>query len=265
MSALDSSQNLLRAAEAVQRGDPDRFLATMAAPVAARAKLWPLYALNLELARAPWASNEPMIAEMRLQWWIDALESLQAGAPTPPHAVLSALADLAGTQRLALAPLLDMAEARRRDCWRTPFTDLEELAAYLEATSGNLMWAAALALGAQAQAEQAVRNHAWGAGLANWFLAVPELSARGLRALPDPRPEAVAALATEGLRRLALARAARAQVSRAAAPALFAGWQARAVLMRAAKAPERVMVGGLALPEFRRRAGLLWPAFTHRW
>ena len=56
-------------ADLVARGDPDRWQALMAAPVAARAKLLPLFALNLELARIPWATKEPMIAEMRLQWW----------------------------------------------------------------------------------------------------------------------------------------------------------------------------------------------------
>ena len=55
----------------VERGDPDRFAAVMAAPVAARTRLWPLYAFNLEVARAPWVTKEPMIAEMRLQWWRD--------------------------------------------------------------------------------------------------------------------------------------------------------------------------------------------------
>ena len=62
----------------VERGDPDRFAATMAAPVAARAQLWPLYAFNLEVARAPWVTKEPMIAEMRLQWWRDVVAE-----PTP--------------------------------------------------------------------------------------------------------------------------------------------------------------------------------------
>ena len=38
-------------AELVRQGDPDRFLATMAAPPEARAKLFPLYAFNLEVAR----------------------------------------------------------------------------------------------------------------------------------------------------------------------------------------------------------------------
>ena len=49
----------------VARGDPDRFLAVMAAPVAVRARLFPLYAWNLEVARAPWVTAEPLIAELR--------------------------------------------------------------------------------------------------------------------------------------------------------------------------------------------------------
>ena len=65
----------------VERGDPDRFLAVMAAPPAARARLFPLYAFNLEVARAPWVTQEPMIAEMRLQWWRDAVEMLAGDGP----------------------------------------------------------------------------------------------------------------------------------------------------------------------------------------
>ena len=53
----------------VQRADPDRFLAVMAAPVAVRARLFPLFAVNVEVARAPWVTQEPLIAQMRLQWW----------------------------------------------------------------------------------------------------------------------------------------------------------------------------------------------------
>jgi 15-cis-phytoene synthase len=48
----------------VQRGDPDRFAAVMAAPVEARARLFVIYAWNLEVARAPWVTSEPLIAEM---------------------------------------------------------------------------------------------------------------------------------------------------------------------------------------------------------
>ena len=66
-------------AELVARGDPVRFRATMAAPLAVRKALFPLYALNLEVARAPWLTEEPMIAEMRLQFWRDVVEEAGAG------------------------------------------------------------------------------------------------------------------------------------------------------------------------------------------
>ena len=37
----------------VQRGDADRFMAIMAAPVSARAVLFLLFAMNIEVSRAP--------------------------------------------------------------------------------------------------------------------------------------------------------------------------------------------------------------------
>ncbi|TMV82105.1 phytoene synthase, partial [Thioclava sp. BHET1] len=63
----------------VEARDPDRFLVSAALPEAAQARLWPLYALNLELARAPWASEQPLVSEMRLQWWVDALAETAQG------------------------------------------------------------------------------------------------------------------------------------------------------------------------------------------
>ena len=252
-------------AEMVRAHDPDRFSATLAAPAAARARLWPLYALNLELARAPWASKEPIVAEMRLQWWVDALEGLVAGGGAASHDVMAALVPLLATTPALAPPLAAMAEARRRECWREGFADSGELGAHIDATSGNLMWAAALALGAPAKAEPVVHDFAWGVGLANWLRAVPALVAHGLVPLPDARPEGAAALARTGLARIARARAARADLPGAAAPALFPGWLAVGVLRRAAAHPERVAAGRLEPSEFARRAGLLRPAFTGRW
>ena len=63
----------------VERADPWRFRAAMAAPVETRKLLFPLYAFNVEVARAPWVTQETMIAEMRLQWWRDALEEVAKG------------------------------------------------------------------------------------------------------------------------------------------------------------------------------------------
>ena len=248
-------------AETVRRGDPDRFAATMAAPASRRPALWALYALNLEIARAPWASSEPMVAEMRLQWWIDALSGPGAGGAEILDAVRPML-----EERPEIRPLLlGAAEARRRDAWPDPFDDTEELSAYLDATSGNLMWAAARLLGAPDAAEAAVRDLAWASGLANWFRAVPAIEARGRHPVPDGRPAAVAALAERGLVALTRARAARRYVPRNVAPALLPGWQAGALLRQAAREPARVAQGALATSEARARASLALRAFTGRW
>ncbi|MDD8024679.1 MAG: squalene/phytoene synthase family protein [Paracoccaceae bacterium] len=247
----DVLASVTAAAARVEAGDPDRFAAVMASPAAQRAALWPLYAANLEIARAPWASAEPVVAEMRLQWWVDALEELAASGRAPAHEIGPALVDLRDQAGLLVA----VAEARRWDCWREPFADRAAFETYLDQTAGNLYWAAARALGAGPEAERAVRDHAFAAGLATWFAAVPALESQGRMPLPDGRPEAVADLA-----RTALVRVQGVLLSGPAALALLPGWQARAMLKRAAQDPARVAQGALAGSEFARRAGLLWRA-----
>lgn len=249
----------------VEQGDPERFAATMAAPVAARAVLIPLYAFNLEVARAAWASREPMIAEMRLQWWRDALVEIGDGGVVSTHDVLGPLTDVIRSTAMPVALLDGLIEARRWDVYKDPFADVGAFEAHLDETTGSLMWLSARALGAESQAEPVVRDFAFGAGLASWLRAVPELEARGRLPLVDGRPEAVAALARLGLSRIARAHANRRLVCKAAAPALWAGWQARSVLGLAAANPSRVADDALVVSEFARRFGLLWRVFTGRW
>ncbi|WP_145103653.1 squalene/phytoene synthase family protein [Cereibacter sediminicola] len=245
----------------VERGDPDRHAAAMAAPPAARSRLLPLYAFNLEVARAPWVTREPMIAEMRLQFWRDVIEEAAQGR-VRAHEVAAPLAEVIREAGLPV-PLLDaMVEARRRDIWAEPFEDEAAFAAHIEATAAGLMWASALALGAPGHAEGAVRGIGWAAGLAAWLQAVPELEARGRQPLPDGRPEAVARLARRGLARLAEGR--RGRLPAVARPALLPAWQTGALLRLAAAEPGRVASGTLQLSEFSRRWRLLRSAFTGR-
>lgn len=247
----------------VEEGDPDRALVTEGAPSQAQAKLWPLWAFNLEVARAPWAAREPLVAEMRLQFWADAMDRLLQGRDTPGHPVLEPLAvALAG---LDAAPLAALIEARRSDIWGDGTAGLAALDAYLEATSAGLIWVAARMLGAPAAAEPAVRDFGWGVGLAAWLRAVPELQARGRAPLPEGGNPMLAALAREGLRRMRRARLVRATVPASAFPALATGWQAAGILHRAARSPGRVAAGRLVPSEFARRGGLAWTAFTGRW
>jgi len=246
----------------VERGDPDRFRAVMAAPVAARARLFPLFAFNLEVARAPWVTEEPLIAEMRLQWWRDVVENAASGAARA-HEVAGPLHDVIRDFDLPVAVLDALIAARRWDIHREPHSDFAALDDYLEATGAGLMWLAARAHGAPDRAEPAVRAYGWAAAAAAYLSAVADLAARGRRPLPDG--VALQDLAKAGLLRLQSARQARESVPKAVAPALLGGWKAGPILQLAARAPARVEAGDLGVSEFSLRGRLLWQAVTGRW
>ncbi|WP_054006068.1 squalene/phytoene synthase family protein [Cypionkella psychrotolerans] len=252
--------SLQACADLVDRGDPDRFAAVMAAPVSLRARLWPLYAFNLEIARAPWVTKEPMIAEMRLQWWRDVVAEPGARA----HEVAGPLHDLIRVAGLDVTVLDKMAAARVWDVYSEPFEDQAAFDLYLDETSGGLMWLAARACGAGDRAEETVRAYGWAAGLAAYLRAIPVLEERGRRPLVDGRPEAVRELAARGLEKISKARVGRGLVGRAA-PALLAGWQAEALLRQVVADPIVVAEGRMGLSEFGRRRRLLWQGFSGRW
>ena len=247
---------LAACAEIVRRGDPDRFLCAMAAPPAARRVLFPIYAFNVEIARAPWVSPQPLIARMRLQWWQDALAEIAEGRPVRRHEVTGPLAD--AIEAPIARVLVGCAGARGREIDGAPFRDAAELMGWLGETAGALMWASAGALGAPPGHERAVRATGAAQGLAQWLLAVPELTARGRRPLPDGTPDAVAALARAALSALD-PRAATGPARAALLPARLA----RPVLARAARDPAAVAEGRLALSDFAKRRTLL-PALFGR-
>lgn len=238
----------------VQKGDPDRFLATMAAPQNMRLDLFTLYALNVEVSRAPWASHEEMICEMRLQFWLDMVEAIDAGHTGRQHELVAPLCQVIKAHNLPMPLFEQLITARRWDVYKDPFKGVADFERYIDHTSGNLMWLAALAVGADAKSEKAVRNFAYGVGVANWLIAVPELLARGRMPLLDAD--------TTALAQRALLRMSQADKSllRPAAPALRTGWMASGVLKRAIRAENQ-----LAPSEFSRRGRLLIKAMTGRW
>lgn len=256
---LDS--DLTACAELVRKGDPERFLAAMAAPVAARQVLFPIYAFNVEVARAPWVTAEPIIAEMRLQWWRDVLEEIRGGGPVRRHEVATPLAAVLDADGAALLDAL--VAARRWDCYRDPYADEAHFADYIEKTSANLLLAAAGALGDVPVAPLKAAGRAM--GLANWLRAVPALEQAGRIPLVDGTPGGVRALAREGLEALATARAARDMVQRQVRPVLLSGWKTGVILRRAAADPARVAGGALDIAPMRSRLMLMARAATGRW
>lgn len=70
--------------------DRDRWLACLYAPASARPGLIALMALDLELAQLVVTTTEPMLGEIRLAWWRERLEELDAGK-VPAQPLLAAL------------------------------------------------------------------------------------------------------------------------------------------------------------------------------
>ena len=248
--------------EIVRKRDSDRFMSVMAAPPDLRGRLFTLYAFNVEVVRAPWASHEEMIAEMRVQFWRDVIAAIGEGGVAARHDLVGELRGLIEGHGLPITLFDEMAAARRWDIYRDPFVDTAQFERYIDHTSGHLLWLAARLVGANDVAESAVRDYAYGVGVANWLRAVPDLMARGRLPLIDPDDAAVSALASEAL--LRMDRADR-QVLKPAASALRSGWQARGVLKRAMRDPVRVHEGRLAPSEFRRRGALLLKSMMGRW
>ena len=247
--------SLQACADIVRKGDPDRFRAAMAAPVEARKVLFPLYAFNVEVARAPWVASEPMIGEMRLQWWRDALEEIGQGGPVRKHEVTTPLADILDAEA---AQLLDAGVAARRwDLYKEAFEDEAHLTAYLEQTGGRLMWVAARALGAAPDAEDRVHRIGTAAALSRFLIAVPELEARGRIPLLDGTSAGVSALAARQIERMPRVKTVRKTLNGLSRSALLEAWQALPILEQARQAPERVVSGTLGLSEFGKRLSLM--------
>ncbi|ETX30706.1 squalene/phytoene synthase family protein [Roseivivax isoporae] len=252
---MQFDDDLNACAAAVERGDPDRFRAAMAAPVPARRVLFPIYAFNLEVARAPYVTQEPMIAQMRLQWWADALDEIASGGMVRRHEVATPLALAVGPEGAEL--LRPAVEARRRDADGSDPADAEDLEAYLSDTGGTLMWAAARALGSAREARvRALGTHL---GFANYLLAVPELLRRNRQPFPDMSPGAIGAAVRS---RLPL----RADPDLAERPdagarvAELSAWRVPAILARAARDPQAVLDGRLGGSEAGARLSLMLTA-----
>nr|WP_209023309.1 squalene/phytoene synthase family protein [Sphingomonas jejuensis] len=91
--------------------DPERAIAVTYAPAAARSTLAALFALDERLAGVLRTTSQPLIGQMRLTWWHEALAALSAGAAPPPEPVLVALAELDPDRTASLTRIVEGWEA----------------------------------------------------------------------------------------------------------------------------------------------------------
>ncbi len=182
-------------AASVRRADPDRYFSALFAPAERRPFLFALFAFNHELARIGERAREPMMGAVRLEWWRETIDGARAGAARP-HDVARAMAAVLAAAPLPQDMIEAMIEARRGDLDPEPFAGAVARAAYLDATSGNLMRLAARLLGAGGSLDELAREAGLAYGLAG--LLRNDASGRvGKRLIPAPDVASVAREARE--------------------------------------------------------------------
>jgi len=122
----------------IARFDRDRFLCTQFALAERRADLFALYAFNLETAGVRESVSEPLVGQMRLKWWYDALDAIVAGMP-PKHPVAVPLSETVRRYGLPRADLETLIEARSDDLEAEQPSNLPQLEAYAERSSAPLL------------------------------------------------------------------------------------------------------------------------------
>ena len=75
----------------VREGDRDRYLSVLYAAAAVRPALFALHGLDMALEKVVAGTTEPMIGAIRLAWWREALEGLDAGK-VPAQPLLAVIA-----------------------------------------------------------------------------------------------------------------------------------------------------------------------------
>jgi phytoene synthase len=228
---------------------PDRYLATLFAPAAAREALFALYAFEHEIGKVRHVVSEPMAGLIRLQWWRDTL----AAAQPPAHPVAQALHEALAAAPPVRARLEAAIDGREHELEGTSPADLAALEQHLEETSGSITLAALEVLDA-ADAGAVAAKIGLTIGLAETLRRLPEDVGRGRSLLPraelvrhgldpgtvgeaDARLDPVIVrLAARGIEHLRAARAGRRAVPRPALPALLPGTLAGAWLERLGRA-----------------------------
>ncbi len=207
----------------------DRYLAALLGPRNVREDLIALAAFSGEIARIPAFVSEPMMGEIRLQWWRDALHKaapVSGDGAGSGHPVADAVRRTAAQHHLPIDLLIGIIDAQDIGLHDDPIADDHMLVTHFAKTEGALFELALRVLGRE---DQTARSAALAAGqaygLARMLVEMPALWAQGrtlipasrldvaglsiadVQAGPDPAlfAQVVAGLVTETRRNLAVA------------------------------------------------------------
>jgi phytoene synthase len=143
VSGPDNEEALRR--NLVRRLDRPRYYANLFVSAEHRSALFALFALKAEIARIPGLVSEPGLAEIRLQWWREALERI-AGAQTVETPHLASLGEAIARYRLPVAALTALIDAHHGDLYADPPARLNDLEGFFGETESALFQLACMVL-----------------------------------------------------------------------------------------------------------------------
>ena len=157
------------------------YAALLYAPASLREDMATIHAFDIELARIPLLAHQQIAAELRFQWWRDALAgSDQYEASANPLA--RAMRQVIGRYNLPLMDLHHLVDARAREIYDVPFAQVSDIETYGADVFGVLRNCAARILGAT---HIRLGHAAKAEGLVDVLMRFADSAARGVCLLPE--------------------------------------------------------------------------------
>ena len=156
--------------EALKKADPDRFRAALMADAQGRRDLLILYAFHYELSKVPDVTSEPMLGQIRYEWWREAVDEIYSGREVRRHEISTPLAELLLRTEMPRFWIDRLIDGRARDLDPQPFKDTDDAREYARQTSGQLLQIAVKLLGGTPDDRLVQAGEAWGlTGLARSY------------------------------------------------------------------------------------------------
>lgn len=141
-------KGLSHCSQLVRDHDHDRWLTMLFANADDREALAALYAFNHEVAKTRETVSEPILGEIRLEWWREAIEGLYQGT-VRRHPVTEALASAMEARTLPQTEFEAIIDGRLSDLYDTNPKSFDDLLDYADKTGGTVSRLAARICGVE--------------------------------------------------------------------------------------------------------------------
>lgn len=186
--ALDETQALDELRQTAKSYAPDAYVTALLAPSGRQRHMIALAAFLGDVERIVTTLSDPNIAEIRLQWWRDAIQAAPSGTKTG-HPGSDALAQAITAYALPFDTFDALLDARALDLYADPLPNEAAFDAYLSKTDGAAFELMARCLGSSNSAASPLIAHAARAyGIARLIAQLPVSLARGRAPFPGISP-----------------------------------------------------------------------------